>query len=375
MQLVECVPNFSEGRNQVVIDAIAQAVASVSTVRLLDVDSGPGANRTVVTFAGAPDAVLESAFRAIECASKLIDMRNHRGAHPRLGATDLCPFVPLHGVAMSDCVRLAERLGERVAKELDIPIFLYGEAARTPERRALPDVRRGEYEGLASRFRLPGSAPDYGNAIFNASAGATIIGARPILIAFNVNLDTRLKNVAQTIAAKVRESGSIVKDAHGNTLRLPNGSVCRTAGSLKSCRAIGWYIDEYKCAQVSTNLIDCKTTSLHQAFSEIARQAELMGVGVTGSEIIGMVPLRAMTQAGKYFAGLNAASKVQGTRSSEKSEPFLLLREGQTSNECESELLELAIESLGLRKVRNFVLEKKVIEYSLAEYGLVDVLS
>jgi len=375
MQLVECVPNFSEGRNQVVIDAIAQAVASVSTVRLLDVDSGPGANRTVVTFAGAPDVVLESAFRAIECASNLIDMRNHRGAHPRLGATDLCPFVPLHGVAMSDCVKLAERLGERVAEELDIPIFLYGEAARMPERRALPDVRRGEYEGLASRFRLPGSVPDYGNATFNASAGATIIGARPILIAFNVNLDTRLKNVAQAIAAKVRESGSMVKDADGNTLRLPNGSVYRKAGSLKSCRAIGWYIDEYECAQVSTNLIDCKTTSLHQAFSEIARQAELMGVGVTGSEIIGMVPLRAMTEAGKYFAGLNSESKVQRTQSSEKSESISSTQGRTTSSECESELLELAIESLGLRKVRNFVSEKKVIEYSLAEYGLLDVLS
>ena len=375
MQLVECVPNFSEGRNQVVIDAIAQAVASVSTVRLLDVDSGPGANRTVVTFAGAPDVVLESAFRAIECASNLIDMRNHRGAHPRLGATDLCPFVPLHGVAMSDCVKLAERLGERVAEELDIPIFLYGEAARMPERRALPDVRRGEYEGLASRFRLPGSVPDYGNATFNASAGATIIGARPILIAFNVNLDTRLKNVAQAIAAKVRESGSMVKMLMAIRFDYRTDRSIARPGSLKSCRAIGWYIDEYECAQVSTNLIDCKTTSLHQAFSEIARQAELMGVGVTGSEIIGMVPLRAMTEAGKYFAGLNSESKVQRSQLSEKSESISSTQGRTTSSECESELLELAIESLGLRKVRNFVSEKKVIEYSLAEYGLLDVLS
>jgi glutamate formiminotransferase/formiminotetrahydrofolate cyclodeaminase len=347
MPIVECVPNFSAGRDDTVIGAIAQAISSVASVYLLDVDKGWGANRTVITFAGEPDVVAEAAFQSIKTAARLIDMRNHSGAHPRLGATDVCPFVPLQGVDLAFCATLAQGLGSRVAAELDIPVFLYGEAARSPERKLLHEVRRGEYEGLVSRFAQLGSQPDFGKAVFNPSAGATIIGARPILIAYNVNLNTKSKKIASQIAARVRQSGRILKDLAGEPIVDRDGSLLRQPGTLKACRAVGWYVEEHDCAQVSTNLIDFHTTSLHDAYEEISRQAQALGAEVTGSELVGLTPLDAIVRAGRFYSQM----KQPGAGS-------------------EPELLEIAIAALGLRSVRSFVAEDKIIEYRLLRYGV-----
>lgn len=344
MQIVECVPNFSEGRDDTVIGAIAEAISAVAGGHLLDVDSSRGANRTVMTFVGTPEPMLEAAFRAIRTASEMIDMRCHRGAHARLGATDVCPFVPLHGIDMSACVQLAEQLGERVARELDIPVFLYANAAKISGRRALPDVRRGEYEGLITRFSTPGSEPDYGKPALNERAGATIIGARDLLIAFNVNLDTKSKQVADRIAAKIRQSGRLTRDLNGNVVRNEAGEPVREPGTLKAVRSVGWFIEDYDCVQVSTNLIDFRITSLHQTYEEIKRQAAAVGVRVVGSEIIGCVPRAAMLEAGKFYTG--------------------------TVESTEGELIKAAIKWLGLENVRPFSGEKKILEYRLADFGV-----
>jgi glutamate formiminotransferase/formiminotetrahydrofolate cyclodeaminase len=345
MRLIECVPNFSEGRDDTVIGAIRDAIAAVPAVHLLDVDKGWGAHRTVMTFAGEPEPVAEAAFQAIKTAARVIDMRLHKGAHPRVGATDVCPFVPLAGVEMAQCVELAARVGERVGKELDLPVFLYGEAARVPARTQLPDVRRGQYEGLAERFTR--ETPDFGKAIFHAGAGATIVGARPILIAFNVNLNTDSTQVASRIAAAVRESGRLARDAAGQPLHDESGRPLRRAGPLKAVRAVGWYVQEHKCAQVSTNVLDFRVIGLQQVYEEIQRQALLIdGVEVTGSELVGMVPLQALLSAGEGFA-LAQNLALHGER----------------------ELLELAVSCLGLRTVRSFNPEEKVLEYRLRQCG------
>jgi glutamate formiminotransferase/formiminotetrahydrofolate cyclodeaminase len=347
MQVVECVPNFSEGRDDTVIGAIAAAVAAVPSVHVLDVDKGAGANRTVITFVGAAAPVEEAAFQAIRSAGRLIDMRSHRGAHPRLGATDVCPFIPLSGITMEECGEMAARVGERVANELEIPVFLYGEAARLPERKLLQDVRRGEYEGLASRFTQPGAEPDFGEAKVNEVAGATIIGARAILIAFNVNLKSKSKQVASQIAAAIRQSGSLERDGQGNVLREPDGTARRTAGSLTAVRAVGWFMNEYDCAQVSTNLIDFNVTSMHQVYEEVKKQAALLDTDVAGSELVGLVPLRAMVAAGRFYSGLSGSVTAR-----------------------EEDLIELAVSSLGLDRVRSFQPEMKIIEYRLRQLDM-----
>jgi glutamate formiminotransferase / formiminotetrahydrofolate cyclodeaminase len=343
MQLVECVPNFSEGRNRKVIDAIVEAIKSVEGVELLDVDPGASTNRTVVTFVGAPDQVVDAAFQAIQRAAQLIDMRTHKGEHPRMGATDVCPFIPVSGITMEDCVQLAKRLGERVGKELKIPVYLYAEAAQQEARRNLADVRQGEYEMLAERMRN-GFQPDFGPGEFNAGAGATVIGARKFLIAYNVDLNTRSAKLANDIALDIREAGRAKRDADGNILRDAAGAALKAAGMLPATRAVGWYVDEYQRAQISINLVDYETTSVHAAFDACCTQAEKRGLRVTGSEIVGMVPLEPILAAGRHY----------------------LSRQGRCTGVPESELVACAVQSLGLSDVAPFEANKKIIEYRMA---------
>ena len=346
MQLVECVPNFSEGRDSKVIDAIADAVRAVEGVRLLDVDPGKSTNRTVVTFVGDPEAVVEAAFQAIAKAADLIDMRHHKGAHPRIGATDVCPFIPVAGVTMEECVEMAKRLGRRVGEELKIPVYLYAEAAQVKERSNLADVRQGEYEGLAARMRN-GFKPDYGPVEFNAETGATVIGARQFLIAYNVNLNTRSTKLANEVAFSIREAGRAKRDDQGNIVKDDQGVTVKVAGTLKACKAVGWFVDEYEQAQISINLVDYKETSIHTAFDECCKQADALGMRVTGSEIVGMVPLEPMLQAGEHY----------------------LRKQGRSTGVSERELVEAAILSLGLSDVQPFDPAKKIIEYTIADQG------
>jgi glutamate formiminotransferase/formiminotetrahydrofolate cyclodeaminase len=345
--LVECVPNFSEGRNEKVINAITDAIKGVSGIKLLDVDPGYSTNRTVVTLVGGPDEVLEAAFQGIARAGQLIDMRQHRGEHPRMGATDVCPFVPVSGMTMSECVKLAMLLGERVGRELGIPVYLYSEAATRPERRSLADIRQGEYEALSEKMKRDEFKPDFGPGTFNAQSGATVIGARPFLIAYNVNLNTRSKKMANEIALNIREMGKAKRNGKGEIVKDADGKNVMIPGLLKEVRAVGWYVDEYKRAQVSINLTNFDVTSLHQAFDQVCKEAGRMGLRVTGSEIVGLVPLRAMLEAGRHYL------RVQG-RSTGVSEP---------------ELVEMAVQSLGLSDLTPFDPAKKIIDYRVDEGG------
>ncbi len=341
MRLVECVPNFSEGRNEKIINAIADAIRAVSGVNLLDVDPGWSTNRTVITFVGDPQAAVEAAFQSIAAASHLIDMRRHRGEHPRMGATDVCPFIPVSGISMEECAKLAEQLGKRVGEELGIPIYLYAEAARREDRRSLADIRKGEYEGLASKMNDAEFRPDFGPLSFNAAAGATVIGARPFLIAYNVNLNTKSKKLANEIALNIREAGRTKKNAKGETERDPDGAPLKIPGLLKACRAVGWYVDEYERAQVSINLVDYHQTSLQHAFDACCKEAEKLGLRVTGSEIVGLVPLEPMLDAGRHY----------------------LHRQGRSVGVSRKELLSVAIQSLGLSDLSLFDPSQKIIEY------------
>jgi glutamate formiminotransferase/formiminotetrahydrofolate cyclodeaminase len=341
MQLIECVPNFSEGKDDKVIGTIAEA--SKQSATLLDVDSGISTNRTVMTFVGEPSSVLKAAFHAIATAASLIDMRFHHGRHPRMGATDVCPFVPLKDSTMEDCVRLAQQLGERVGSQLKIPVYLYAEAARRPDRINLVDIRKGQYERLAERIQSGEFDPDFGPSTFNAVSGATAIGARPLLIAYNINLDSTSEKIAADIARSIRERGQLKRDVKGLVEADENRVPLRIPGTLMACRAMGWYLNQYKRAQVSTNLIDLKVTSLHHAFDEVARLAQLFGTRVTGSEIVGLVPLKAMLAAGQHYS---ARQKPDSTLS-------------------EKELIQIAIEKLGLNDVRVFSPEKKILEYRI----------
>jgi glutamate formiminotransferase / formiminotetrahydrofolate cyclodeaminase len=341
MRLVECVPNFSEGRNEKVINAIADAIRSVSGVNLLDVDPGWSTNRTVITFVGDPQAAVEAAFQSIAAASTLIDMRRHTGEHPRMGATDVCPFIPVSGISMEECAKLAEQLGKRVGEELKIPIYLYAEAARREDRRSLADIRKGEYEGLASKMTDKEFRPDFGPESFNAASGATVIGARPFLIAYNVNLNTKSKKLANEIALNIREAGRTKKNAKGETERDADGSPVKVPGMLKACRAVGWYVDEYERAQVSINLVDYHQTSLPHAFDACCKEAEKLGLRVTGSEIVGLVPLEPMLDAGRHY----------------------LKKQGRSTAVSRKELLSIAIQSLGLSELSPFDPQQKIIEY------------
>ena len=344
MRLVECVPNFSEGRNPAVIDAIAAAIKDTEGAWLLDVDPGKETNRTVVTFVADYDAAVRAAFNAIETASRLIDMRKHTGAHPRMGATDVCPFVPVRGVTMEDCAALARALGKRVGEELGIPVYLYEYAAASEERRNLANVRAGEYEGLEKKLADPQWKPDFGPAELNAKSGATVVGARKFLIAYNVNLNTKDRKLANDIAFSIREAGRAKRDDNGNLVRDENGGKVNVPGTLKACKAVGWYIPEYKRAQVSINLVDYHVTAPHTAFDEAKRQAEALGVRVTGSELVGLIPLEAMLLAGKHYLTL----------------------QGKSTGVPEKELIESAIQSLGLNDISPFDPKQKIIEYRVA---------
>ncbi len=342
--LIECVPNFSEGRDQSVLDAIAEAVRSVEGVSLLDVDPGKATNRTVFTFVGHPEAVVDAAFEAIAVAGRLIDMSKHTGAHPRMGATDVCPLIPISGISLEELIPYAHKLGKRVAEQLDIPVYLYEAAATSPQRKSLGDIRSGEYEGLAAKIKDSAWTPDYGKAEFNAHSGATVIGVRDFLVAYNVNLNSSSVKKANAIAFDVREQGRILKK-NGETVIDKNGEPVRQPGKLKSVKGIGWFIEEYGVAQISMNLTNINVTPLHVAFDACEESAQQRGIRVTGSEIVGMVPKRVLVEAGRYFLEKQKAS----------------------AGLSERELMKLAVKTLGLEEFAPYPLDKKIIEYAIAK--------
>ena len=342
-QLVECVPNFSEGRDRSVIDAIARAISGVSGVRLLDVDPGADTNRTVYTFVGALNAVSEAAFRGANVASELIDMSKHHGAHPRMGALDVCPFVPITGATMEQCVEAARALGRRMGEALALPVYFYEHAATRPERRNLADIRAGEYEGLPKKLVDPAWAPDAGPAKFNARLGATVVGAREFLIAYNVNVNTREQKLANEVALNIREAGRLKRDAKGQVITDAEGRQLRIPGRLKAVKAIGWTIEQYRQAQVSINLLSYRTTPLHEVFEVTREEAAKLGLVVTGSELVGLTPLEPLVEAGRYY----------------------LRKQGRSTGLPERELVELAIQSLGLAQLSPFDPDKRIIEYAV----------
>jgi glutamate formiminotransferase/formiminotetrahydrofolate cyclodeaminase len=345
MKLVECVPNFSEGRDMSVIEAIGKEIDSTDGAKLLDMDPGADTNRTVVTFIGTPEGVVEAAFKATKKAAELIDMSKHSGAHARMGATDVCPFVPVAGVTMEDCAQLAHQLGKRVGDELGIPVYLYEEAATRPERRNLATVRSGEYEGLEDKLKDPEWQPDYGPARFNPTAGATVIGAREFLIAYNVNLSTKDRKLAHEIALNIREKGRAKRDKDGKIVRDEQGTAIVVPGTFKAIKAVGWIIEEYGLAQVSINFTNYKISPPHLVFDEICRQAEALGIRVTGSELVGLIPKEAMLMAGRYY----------------------LEKQGKSPGLPEEDLIRQAVLSLGLDQLGPFEPEKKIIEYQFGQ--------
>jgi len=342
--LIECVPNFSEGRDRAGIDAITEQIRSVSGVMLLDVDPGKATNRTVVTFVGPPEPVLEAVLRGAQKARDLIDMRLHTGEHPRFGALDVCPLIPVSGITMDETVELARKLARRLGDELGLTVYCYERAALSPSRKNLADVREGEYEALKSRLAHPQHAPDFGPAVFNERSGATAVGARDFLVAYNVNLNTTSTRRANAIAFDVREKGrekrepgtlKLLKDAEGNPIWEP--------GALPCVKGIGWFIEELGVAQVSLNLTDIGVTPVHIAFDECCRRAEARGIRITGSELVGLIPLRAMLDAGRYF----------------------LKKQQRSTGVSDRELIKIAIKSLGLDDLYPFKAEEKIIEYAI----------
>ncbi|MFN8320571.1 MAG: glutamate formimidoyltransferase [Saprospiraceae bacterium] len=341
--IIECVPNFSEGKNKVVIDQICQAIAETEGVSLLNVDPGAATNRTVVTFTGHPDAVVEAAFRGIKKAAELIDMTKHKGEHPRMGATDVCPLIPISGITMEETAKYAEKLGERVGRELNIPVYLYEAAAKKPERQNLATIRAGEYEGFFQKITDPEWKPDFGPAVMNAQSGATVIGARDFLVAYNVNLNTVSERKANSVAFDVREAGRVMKKGE-TILRDEKGEALREPGKLKCVKGIGWFIEEYGIAQVSMNLTNLQVTSLHEAFEACCESATRRGMRVTGSELVGLVPKNVMLEAGRYF----------------------LKKQGRSTGVSEKELIFIAVKSLGLDELTPFDPMERVIEYKMA---------
>jgi glutamate formiminotransferase/formiminotetrahydrofolate cyclodeaminase len=344
--IIECVPNFSEGRDLQIIQRITQEIETVEGVRLLNVDPGKATNRTVVTFVGRPESVVEAAFLAIRKAGELIDMRRHQGEHPRMGATDVCPLIPVSGISMEETAVWSQQLAERVGKELLIPVYLYEAAQKNKERSNLSVIRTGEYEGFAEKIKMPEWKPDFGPAVFDEKRGATVIGARDFLVAYNVNLNTTSVRRANSVAFDVREAGRLKREGdpvNGPILRDEKGQPLTVPGSLKSVKAIGWYIKEYGIAQISMNLTNLKVTPLHKAFDEVCRKAEARGIRVTGSELVGLIPLQAMLDAGKYF--LNKQQRSAGV--------------------SEKELIRIAILTMGLDELNPFKPEERIIEYML----------
>ena len=310
---IECVPNFSEGRNVETINAIADAIRSVDGVRVLHIDRGEAANRTVITFMGSVGAVVEAAFRMVKRASELIDMRLHKGEHPRIGATDVLPLIPLKNITLEECAQLARALAERIYKELGIPVYCYEAAAFLPEHINLADCRRGEYEGLEAKMLDAVMRPDFGHEYTAQAArsGASVVGARNFLIAVNFNLNTASREVASAIAARVRASGEVCRDAQGNIVRDEEGRAVRRPGLLRGCKAIGWYIEEFGCAQVSMNINDVKLCPIHVAYETVCSVAHELGVEVTGTELIGLIPEDCMLEAGRHFTAKQGVS-VEG---------------------------------------------------------------
>jgi glutamate formiminotransferase/formiminotetrahydrofolate cyclodeaminase len=333
--IIECVPNFSEGNDLGIIKQITDQIETVEGVRLLNVDPGKATNRTVVTLVGHPEAVIEAAFRAIKKAGELIDMSKHKGEHPRMGATDVCPLIPIANITMEETAKYAERLAERVGKELGIPVYLYEAAQPDKSRSNLSVIRAGEYEGFFKKIKQPGWKPDFGPAEFDAKRGATVIGARDFLVAYNINLNTTSTRRANAIAFDVREAGRKIKNDKGEEIIQP--------GTLKSVKAIGWYIEEYGIAQISMNLTNINVTPVHIAFDEVCKKADARGIRVTGSELVGLVPLRSLTDAGKYF----------------------LKKQQRSTGVSEKELIKIAVRSMGLDELGPFKPEERVIEYLL----------
>jgi len=339
-QIVECVPNFSEGRDMVIIDKITDEIKKINGVELLDVDPGKDTNRTVVTMAGEPEFVVEAAFQAIKKAGELIDMSKHSGAHARMGATDVCPFVPVSGITMQECVELAKKLGKRVGEELNIPVFLYAEAAQQESRRRLPDIREGEYEAMEEKLKKDDFKPDFGEAKFNKNSGVTAIGARGFLIAYNINLNTKDTKIANKIAKRIREKGRTVKNKQtGIRETIP--------GTLKGVQGMGWYIEEYNMAQITINILDYKTTPIYKAFEECERFANEFGVRVTGSELVGLVPLESMLDTGIH----------------------VIKKQGGSIGVSEDEIVRIAVQTLGLNEISEFNTNERIIEYKLRKPG------
>lgn len=341
---MECVPNFSEGKDKAVLDAIAAAIKSVKNVVLLDMDPGADTNRTVFTMAGEPEAVVEAAFQAIKKASELIDMSRHHGAHPRMGATDVCPFIPISDMSMDECAEYARILGKRVGEELQIPVYLYEHAASKPEWQNLATVRSGEYEALAEKAKDPDWKPDFGPHRFNAKSGATAISAREFLIAYNINLNTRDKKKAHEIALSIRESGKPARDENGKLIKDKDGNRVMQPGLFTNCKAVGWYIDGYDRAQISINLTNYRVTPPQVVLDKVRELAGEMGIQVTGSELVGLLPKAALIDAGKYY----------------------LAKMNESLGIPEKMIMDTAIQSMGLAELAPFDIEKKVIEYAIA---------
>lgn len=345
-KVIECVPNFSEGRDLEIIRQIAAAIESVEGISLLNVDPGASTNRTVVTFAGSPEAAVEAAFRGIQKAAELIDMRRHKGAHPRMGATDVCPFIPVSNVSWEEAIACAHELGKRVGEELKIPVYLYEKAAKDPSRSNLSIIRSGEYEGFFEKIKEAAWKPDFGPLAFNETSGATVIGAREFLVAYNVNLNTKAVRRATSVAFDVRENGRVKTDdgtPRGKPVLDANGEPVRVPGMLKHVKAIGWYVEEYGIAQVSMNLTNIEETPLHAAFDACHEAANKRGLRVTGSEVVGMLPKKCLVEAGKYF----------------------LRKQQWSEGASEEELIALAIRSMGLSELKPFDPKERIIEFKM----------
>lgn len=345
-RIIECVPNFSEGRDLDVIGQITAAIESVEGISLLNVDPGATTNRTVVTFAGNPEAAVEAAFRGIQRAADLIDMRKHKGAHPRMGATDVCPFIPVNNVTWDEAIACATQLGQRVGEKLRIPVYLYEKAAKNQSRSNLAVIRSGEYEGFFEKIKAPAWKPDFGPSVFNERSGATVIGARGFLVAYNINLNTRSVRRATSVAFDVRENGRVKTEdgtPQGKPVLDANGEPMRVPGILKHVKAIGWYVEEYGIAQVSMNLTNLEETPLHAAFNACCDAASKRGLRVTGSEIVGMLPKKCLVEAGRYF----------------------LHKQNWSEGASEESLIDIAIRSMGLNELKPFDPKEKIIEFKM----------
>lgn len=343
MKLIECVPNFSEGRDMAIIDQITAVIESVEGITLLDCDPGADTNRTVVTFVGAPESVEEASFQAIRKAAELIDMTCHTGEHSRQGATDVCPFIPVSEVSDEECIALSERVASRVGDELGIPVYMYEKSAKCPERVNLADIRKGEYEALPEKLKLPEWKPDYGPAKFVPRSGATVIGVRDFLIAYNINLNTGDVNKCKQIANKIREKGYHKKDSNGKVLKDEQGNKVEVPGLFKCCKATAWYIEEYRRAQITMNLTNYRVSPVHEVFDVVEKEALELGLRVTGSEIVGLLPKEAMLDMGRHY----------------------LRKQGVSTGVSDEVLIHTAILSLGLNDVSEFDPQEKIIEYAI----------